>query len=60
MPHRKLHKKDLKPKMKDQVGDTIHHGKLKIAKEKYKHKSHWLELDDDDDFEDPKYKGEEE
>ena len=50
MPHRKLHKKDLKPKLKDQIGDTIHHGKSKDDKVKYKHKNHWLEEEDDDDI----------
>ena len=48
MPLRKKHKKELTPKMKDQIGDTIHHGKNKIIKEKYKHKNHWLEQDEDD------------
>ena len=60
MPLKKKHKKEENPKMKDQIGDTIHHGKLKNTKEKYKHKSHWLEQEDDDDLEDPKYKDEEE
>ena len=50
MPHRKMHKKDLKPKQKDQIGDTIHHGKLTNDKVKYKHRNHWLEEDVDDDI----------
>lgn len=60
MPLRKLHKKDLKPKMKDQIGDTIHHGKIIKDKQKYKHKSHWLEQEDDDDLDLPSYKDDEE
>ena len=47
MPIRKLHKKDLKPKMKDEIGETIHHGRISKDKIKYKHKNHWLEEDDD-------------
>lgn len=61
MSLRKPHKKDLKTKMKDQIGETIHNGKLPKAKEKYKHKNHWLEQDDDDDdYELPRYRDEEE
>ncbi len=58
MQLKKKHKKELNTKLKDQVGDTIHHGKTKNTKEKYKHKSHWLEQDDD--LELPTYKDEEE
>ena len=59
MPLKKKHKKELQVKMKDQIGETIHHGKSKITKEKYKHKNRWLE-EDDDDYEMPNYKDEEE
>ncbi len=61
MPLRKKHKKELTPKQKDQIGDTLHHGKPMSVKEKYKHKNHWLAQDDDDnDFELPNDKDEEE
>ena len=50
MPLRKKHKKDFTPKMKDEIGDTLHHGKLPTDKVKYKHKSHWLEENDDEDL----------
>lgn len=60
MPLKKKHKKDFITKMKDQVGDTIYHGKNVVHKEKYKHKNHWLEEQDDDDYELPNYKDEEE
>ncbi len=59
MPLRKKHKKDFISKMKDQIGDTIHHAKNQVIKEKYKHKSRWLE-EDDDDLVLPNYKDEEE
>lgn len=59
MPLRKLHKKDLKSKMKDQNGDTLHHGKLPNDKVKYKHKNYWLEQGDDD-YVPPNLKEEEE
>ena len=59
MPLRKKHKKDFIQKVKDQIGDTMHHGKPLTGKEKYKHKSHWLDQEDDD-FELPNYKDEEE
>ena len=58
MPLRKKHKKDLIPKKKDQIGDKIYHGKPLSAKEKYKHKNHWLEQEDDYDL--PRIKDEEE
>ncbi len=50
MPPRKLHKKDLKPKMKDQIGDTIHHGRLPNDKVKYRHKGHWLDEVENDEM----------
>jgi len=43
MPIKKQHKKDLKPKIKDQVGETIHNRKPKRKKVKYDHKNYWLE-----------------
>ena len=36
-------KKGLKPKTKNQTGETFHHGKLSNDKVKYNHKNHWLE-----------------
>jgi hypothetical protein len=43
MKRLKTHKKELKPKMKDQIGDTLHHGKPLTDKIKYNHKNHWLD-----------------
>ena len=61
MPLPKKHKKDFISKQKDQIGDTIHHGKPLSSKEKYKGKNHWLALEDDyDDLDLPHYKDEEE
>ena len=60
MPLRKKHKKDLIPKKKDQIGDKIHHGKPLSTKVKYKHKNHWLEQDDEEDYDFPRNKDEEE
>ncbi len=45
MSIRKMHKKDLKPKMKDQIGDTIYHAKPSNNKVKYNHKNYWLEAE---------------
>lgn len=46
-------------KTNDQSGKTNHHGKKTEKKMKYNHKNHWLEQDDDF-YEMPKYKDEEE
>jgi len=60
MPLKKKHKKELTPKNKDFVGDTIHHGRIPNDKQKYKGKNRWLDELDDDDYVSPKYKDEEE
>ena len=39
----KNHKKELQPKAKDFIGDTMHHAKPVNNKEKYKHQNHWIE-----------------
>ena len=43
MRQQKPHKKELKPKIKDQIGDTMHHGKQSNDKVKYNYKNHWLD-----------------
>jgi len=43
MPLRKMHKKDFKVKMKDQIGDTIHRGRSTKTTLKYNYKNYWLE-----------------
>lgn len=56
-------KKDLKrnqqSRIKDPAGDSLQLGKVRKIKEKYKHKNHWLR-EEDDDYELPKFKDEEE
>lgn len=58
MKNKKNHKKELTPKLKDQIGDTIPHAKKRNDKIKYRHKNHWLE--DEDDYVLPSYRDEEE
>lgn len=58
MKDKKNHKRESKPKLKDQIGETIHHGKKRTEKIKYRHMNHWLE--DEDDYIPPSYKDEEE
>lgn len=58
MKNQKFHKKDVRPKTKDLEDGIYRSGKNKVNKEKYKHKNHWLEEDDDTEM--PKYKDEEE
>ncbi|MDF1698882.1 MAG: hypothetical protein P1U56_23715 [Saprospiraceae bacterium] len=43
MKKHKAHKRELKPKMKDQIGDTFHHGKPINDRVKYNYKNHWLD-----------------
>jgi len=45
MSLRKMHKKDFQPKLKDQIGDTMHHARSTNNKVKYNHKNYWLEED---------------
>ena len=49
MKKHNTHKKDLTPKEKDQIGDTMHHGKSTNIKVKYNHKNHWLEEDEEEE-----------
>ena len=58
MKAKKGNKRGPQTKMKEQMGDTIPHVKKRNVKAKYKHKSHWLQQEDD--YELPKYQEEEE
>lgn len=58
MKTKKGNKRDQQTQMNDQMGDTIPHSKKRKVKVKYKHKNHWLQQDED--YELPKYKDEEE
>lgn len=48
MKQHSTNKKSIKPKTKDQMGDTFHHGKPSNDKVKYNHKNHWLEEEFDE------------
>jgi len=39
----KTHKREARPKVKDQIGETMHRAKPTNNKVKYNHKNYWLE-----------------
>jgi len=59
MKTRKGNKRDQQITMQNEMEDNISHRKKRNKKVKYKHKSHWLAIEDDD-YEFPNYKDEEE
>lgn len=58
MKFRKNQNRDQRNTLNDQVSDNIHNRKKKNKKVKYKHKNYWLEEDDNYDL--PIFKYEEE
>ena len=48
MRQNKVHKKDQRPKRKDNVEDRFHHGRPNTNKVKYRHKYHWLDEEEVD------------
>jgi len=48
MRQRKIHKKDNKPRRKDNIGDTFYHGRPLQDKVKYRHMNKWIEEEENE------------